>query len=86
MKVKQPRVGYINPKTLEIAFSDDSGRDVGALEPVENISPDLIEVVVVCMTIVKLGTPQRRGFPDTVAGFSNSSEGVGSYAWHQRTR
>lgn len=62
MKVKQPRVGYIDPKTLEIAFSDDSGRDVGALEPVENISRALIETVVRDMTYVMSGMSIEEAF------------------------
>lgn len=62
MKVKQPRVGYIDPKTLEIAFSDDDGGDADVLEPVENIGRDLVTVVVTCMTVVKLGTPKEEAF------------------------
>lgn len=62
MKVKQPRVGYIDPKTLEIAFSDDSGRDVGALESVENISPDLVKLVVGSMSLFMTGTPKEEAF------------------------
>lgn len=63
MKVKQPRVGYINPKTLEVEPFNDCGRDAGALESVENISPTLVGTVVNCMTSFKLGTPAEKVFP-----------------------
>jgi hypothetical protein len=63
MKVRQPRVGYINPKTLEVEPFNDGGRDAGALESVENISSTLVGTVVNCMTSFKLGTPAEKVFP-----------------------
>ena len=62
MKIKQPRVVYINPKTLEVEPFDDIGRDVGALESVENISPDLVKLVVGSMSLFMTGTPKEEAF------------------------
>lgn len=62
MKVKQPRICHINPKTLEVEPFNDGDRDVGALEPVENISPTLVRTVVDRMTSFKLGTPVEEIF------------------------
>ena len=75
MKVKQPRVGYINPRTLEITFSDDGDRDVGALEPVENISPTLVRTVVGRMTDFKLGTSAEKVFSCFYDVGDSSNEG-----------
>lgn len=61
-QIKQPRVVYINPKTLEVEPFDDGGRDVGALDPVENISPWLVETVVSSMTLFMSGTPKEEAF------------------------
>lgn len=62
MKVKQPRICHINPKTLEVEFFDDGDRDTGALEPVENISRALIETVVRDMTYVMSGMSIEEAF------------------------
>lgn len=63
-QIKQPRVVYINPKTLEVEPFDDGGRDVGALEPVENISPASVKAVVERMTRARLGTPAQKFLDD----------------------
>ena len=57
MKVKQPRICHINPKTLEVEPFND-----GALEPVENISRALIETVVRDMTYVMSGMSIEEAF------------------------
>lgn len=62
MKVKQPRICYINPKTLEVEPFNDGDRDTGALEPVENISRALIETVVRDMTYVMSGMSIEEAF------------------------
>ena len=60
--IEQPRVRYINSKTLEVEPFGDDGRDVGALDPVENISPWLVETVVSSMTLFMSGTPKEEAF------------------------
>lgn len=69
MGIKQPRVGYINPKTLEVEFFDDGDRDTGALEPVENIHSNLVRTVVNRMTRVMLGAPVRATFVESLVAF-----------------
>ena len=60
--IEQPRVRYINPKTLEVEPFGDDGRDVGALDPVENISPWLVKMVVSSITLFMSGTPKEEAF------------------------
>lgn len=75
-RIGQPRVGYIDPKTLEIAFSDDGGGDADVLEPVENISRALIETVVGGMTCFELEIPKEEAFPIPSFGFRIPSKGT----------
>lgn len=60
-RIKQPRVGYIDPKTLQV-IPPEGGRDVDMLDPVENISPWLVEMVVSSMTLFMLGTSKEEAF------------------------
>ena len=63
-QIKQPRVGYINPKTLEVEPFNDGGRDAGALEPVENISSASVKAVVERMVRARFGTPAQKVLDD----------------------
>lgn len=71
--IEQPRVGYIDPKTLQVV-PPEGGSDVDVLEPVENIRPTLVETVVNCMTVVMRGTPVRKAFAKSLADFKNLDE------------
>lgn len=65
-QIKQPRGGYINPRTLGVVTLDDKGTDV--LNPEENISPGLIGSAVDYMTRFMLGTPADGAFLISLTG------------------
>ena len=66
--IEQPRVGYIDPKTLQVV-PPEGDRGIDMLEPVENISPALVETVVNRMTIIMRGTPVRKVFAESLDDF-----------------
>lgn len=66
--IEQPRVGYIDPKTLQVV-PPEGDRCVDMLEPVENISSALVETVVNRMTMVMRGIPVSKAFAKSLDAF-----------------
>lgn len=64
-RIKQPRGGYINPRTLEVV---SLGEGADALNPGENVSPGLIGITVDYMTRLMLGTPVGEAFTVSLKG------------------
>lgn len=64
-RIKQPRGGYIPPRTLEIV---SLGEGADALNPEENVSPGLIGIAVDYMTRLMMGTPVEEAFTVSLKG------------------
>lgn len=76
-QIKQPEGGYIPPETLEVI---SFGEGVDALNPEENVSPNLISLAVDYMGSVMLGIPIEEVFEVSMLG----AQCVREYdkAWH----
>ena len=64
-QIKQPRGGYVQPKTLKVVSLGDG---IDALNPEENVHPSLIGLTVDYMTRFMLGTPVVDAFAISMLG------------------
>ena len=75
-QIKQPRGGYINPRTLEVV---SLGEGADALNPEENVSPGLIGSAVDYMTRFMLGESVDIAFEISMFGAQFIGEGTKSW-------
>ena len=80
-RIKQPRGGYINPRTLEVV---SLGEGADALNPGENVSPGLIGIAVDYMTRFMTGTPVEDAFTVSLKGGSSCWVGWRGMVSHGR--
>ena len=70
-RVKQPRGGYLNPKSMTVTLLGDG---MEALHEKENINPGVVGAAVDYLTRFLLGTPKEEAFAVSVIGAMNIGE------------
>lgn len=64
-QAKQPRGGYVNPRSMNVRVL---GEGMEALEPVENVRPDLVGLAVDYLTRCVTGSPAEEAFAISLKG------------------
>ena len=67
-QVKQPRGGYINPRTMEVRYLGRDGVAAAVDHTVENVHSSLVGMAVDYLTRTALGTPAAEAFRVSVIG------------------
>ncbi len=73
-QVKQPRGGYVNPRSMDVRVL---GEGMEGLEPAENVHPALVGLAVDYLARFMAGTPAEEAFAISLKGAAMRDEAMG---------